>query len=280
MKKFVLIILIIITITAALAAYLWWGNNSITVTHHEITNEDLPESFEGFRILQVSDFHNTDFGDDITEKIAEEKPDIIVITGDLIDFYETNLQISLDFIEKIVKIAPVYYVTGNHEYRIAEYPDFRNKIEAFGVKILEGKTEKIVRNGEEISISGVDDFSYFGSAYLDENLMNLENELSEISAEKANTVSILLSHRPELFDSYVKADFDLVFCGHAHGGQIRLPFLGGILAPSQGFFPEYDGGIYSEDGTDMVVSRGLGNSVFPFRINNRPELISVVLKGE
>lgn len=265
-------------VVTAFSAFLFWSNNSLSVSNYSVTPEKLPDGFDGFRIVQISDLHNKNFNGRLARKIQKLNPDIIVITGDIIDFYHTRTQISVDFIDSIRTVAPIYYVTGNHESRIGEYPDFKAEIEKLGVQILENENVFIEKSGDEICLTGVNDITFLGNSLAEENRILFSQKLDELNAQSGEKTSILLSHRPELFDLYAKAGYDLVFSGHAHGGQIRLPFVGGILSPVQGFFPEYSEGIHKNGKTEMIISRGLGNSLFPFRIFNRPEIIVCDLK--
>lgn len=271
-------ILFISAAVAAFSAFIFWCNNSLTVSNFSVSPESLPDGFDGFRIVQISDLHNKNFNGRLTRKIQELNPDIIVITGDIIDSYHTRTRISVDFIEKIRSVAPIYYVTGNHERRIDEFPGFKDEIKKIGVNVLENEIAFIERSGDEICLTGVDDITFFGSSLMDESRIAFSQKLVELNTRSGEKTNILLSHRPELFDLYAEAGYDLVFSGHAHGGQIRLPFVGGILSPGQGLFPEYSEGIHKNGKTEMIVSRGLGNSLFPFRIFNRPEIIVCDLK--
>ncbi len=206
-------------------------------------------------------------------------PDIIVITGDMIDSRNTKVDAALSFAEQAVKIAPCYYVTGNHEARVDEYSDLKDGLLELGVIVLEDARVEIELSGETITLIGVDDPS-FQTDYLfgdDETVM--KSKLDELTS-KEDSYTILLSHRPELFDTYVESGVDIVFSGHAHGGQFRIPFVGGVVAPNQGVFPKYDAGIYANGNTNMVVSRGVGNSIIPFRVNNRPEVILIELTAQ
>lgn len=266
-------ILIFISILLVISAGLLWGNKSIVTTEYTVCPENLPESFEGFRIVQISDLHNTDFGGKLLEKTAQAKPDIIVLTGDIVDSYSTDIPVAVEFAQKVCEIAPVYYVTGNHERRIAEYESIKAQFEAAGVEILDGKTAEISRNGEKISLTGIDDFNFFTGANLQEQYLAFSQKLNNLAAESGEETNILLSHNPQFFELYSECGFDIVFCGHAHGGQIRLPFIGGLYTPDQGFFPEYTEGVHTRGKTNMVISRGLGNSIFPLRVFNRPEII-------
>ncbi len=266
---------------AALSSMILWGNNSIGISRYTVKNSSIPAAFSGFRIVQVSDFHNTLFGKDhssLISLIEKCNADIIVITGDLIDSRRTDIDCALSFIEAATQLAPVYYVTGNHEARVADYPRLKTGLEAAGVTVLDGKSVPLTRNGAQITLAGMGDPNFIEDYQSGGFVEELEEKILS-ALDGAEGYSILLSHRPELFDIYVSCGVGLVFTGHAHGGQFRLPFVGGVFAPSQGPFPEYDAGVFSKDGTDMVVSRGLGNSVFPLRLNNRPELVCVTLEN-
>ena len=277
MKKF---FICACAVAVAGAIYLWWGNNSLSVSSCTVANSKIPVSFDGYRIVQLSDIHNKDFGGRLSEKVKSLSPDIIVITGDLIDSRRTDISVAEKLIAELKPIAPVYYITGNHESRIEAYSDLRNMLEKTGVEVLDGKTVQIEKDGESVSLTGIDDAMFFGSGTLDEKKTVFSQKLRELAENRDDGFGILLSHRPELIDIYAECGFDLAFTGHAHGGQIRLPFIGGVLTPNQGFFPEYDAGEFKKDGLTMIVSRGLGNSVFPFRINNRPDIVLCELKGE
>jgi len=199
---------------------------------------------------------------------------VIVLTGDLVDSRNTDIRVGIDFGIGAAAIAPTYYVPGNHEARIPEYEQLKSGLKAAGVTVLENERTELVCGTERIALLGIADPSFFGSeaSYADIAAAALEQLTGEQTA-----YSILLAHRPELFDCYVQSGVDLVLSGHAHGGQIRLPLIGGLYAPGQGFFPQYDGGIYQSEHTHMIVSRGIGNSLFPFRVNNRPEIAVVEL---
>ena len=261
-----------------LTVFTVWGNVTVGVTHYGITSDRLPDSFDGFRIAVVSDFHNAKFGSDnavITEMIMREHPDIIAITGDLVDSRRTDTETSLELVKRLVQIAPCYYITGNHEARLGrEFTEFEEELSDEGVAVLRNKAEWIERNGQVIEIVGLDDpeFSRRG-AETAQDILKTELRLTK----QSDDYCILLSHRPEAFEVYAEENADLVLAGHAHGGQIRLPFIGGLVAPGQGVFPKYDSGVFSENGTSMVVSRGIGNSLFPVRFNNRPEIVLIEL---
>ncbi len=278
-KKKPIIITTLLFSFIVLILWIAWGNTALMVSEFTVTNESLPEAFDGFRIAQVSDLHNAEFGENnqkLLQMLQDTEPDIIVLTGDLVDSQHTDIDVALDFAEKAVLIAPVYYVTGNHEAGISRYDNLKNGLETTGVTVLEDKCVSLERNGAQIQLIGLSDPS-FTTAYTiwGDAATTVKNALNDLMGKEGYT--ILLSHRPELFEAYAEMGVDLVFSGHAHGGQYRLPFVGGLIAPGQGFFPEYDAGLYTDGQTTMVVSRGLGNSILPFRVNNRPEIVVVEL---
>lgn len=277
-KRRIIILASILVCITVLAAWIAWGNSALMVTTHSIHSKYLPDAFSGYKIAQVSDLHNAEFGDDNTELITlleKEAPDIIVLTGDLIDSRKTDVAVASSFAEMTAEIAPTYFVTGNHEARISEYDELRDNLIAAGVVVLENEAVTVEKDGEEITLLGVNDPSFQTDYLMGDSASVVQSALDGLIDDEQYT--ILLSHRPELFETYAGAGVDLVFSGHAHGGQFRIPFLGGVIAPNQGFFPKYDAGLYTQGVTNMVVSRGLGNSLFPFRVNNRPEVIIVEL---
>ena len=273
-----LIVALAVLVIAAIRVIM--GNSHVGVTRYEVESSRIPAAFDHFKIAVISDLHNAEFGTDnshLLKLIEFEAPDMIAITGDLIDSNRTDIRIAEELIDQIVDIAPSYYVIGNHEAWIgAEYQETEEMLLDKGVIVLHDETVKLVRDDGSIQIAGLDDPAFSGDATADgEELIN--SRLKDMETD--DSFCILLSHRPEIFDVYVSMDIDLVLSGHAHGGQFRLPFIGGLIAPDQGFLPEYDAGKYIEDNTLMIVSRGLGNSIVPIRFNNDPELVIVELKS-
>lgn len=251
---------------AAATGWLLWGNTAITTTKHHILHPAVPRSFDGFRIAHITDFHNASFGKDhhrLVKALKAAKPDIIAITGDMLDARRTDIPQAVSFGAEAVKIAPCYYVMGNHEARIPSYPVFEEELRRVGVHVLRSEIAELEREGEYLTIIGIDDPG--ASDTFAEDIIRMR--------KAARGFSLLLSHRPERFETYYDAGVHLALCGHAHGGQARLPFIGGVIAPHQGFFPKYDSGLYTKGDTRMILSRGLGNSLCPLRLNNRPELI-------
>lgn len=281
MRTIKMIITIILATCILFVAYGMWCNKALELNEYTVKSEKLPESFDGFKIVHVSDLHNSEMGRDnekLLSMIADAQPDVITITGDLLDSRRTDLEVAMTFIEDAVKIAPCYYVTGNHEQRIDLYPELKNFMINEGVNVLDNR-KMVLENGmDQLIIAGVDDPMFTMDPTKEEPYMIMEATLGELLKEDAG-YTVLLSHRPELFDEYVQSNADLVLCGHAHGGQIRIPVIGGVISPGEGMFPEYYEGVHKKGGTHMVISRGIGNSLFPLRINNRPEVGLVVLKA-
>jgi len=275
-----IIIISIVSVSACLSGlYLHYENTALQVSYYNIVNARVPRDFNNYKIIQISDFHNTKAksltGDLITE-IEDQKPDLIVLTGDFIDLRRTDIDVSIEFIKNIKDIAPIYFVSGNHEANCGGYSTLKEKLKENNVNILDNKVETLKINDSVINLIGIDDPRMSHESSVSDSLI-VKTELENINYDK-NNYSILLSHRPELVDVYAEKELDLVLTGHAHGGQIRIPFIGGLFAPDQGLFPEYTNGTFVRNNTEMVVSRGIGNSILPFRINDRPELVVVTLK--
>ena len=266
-----------------LAIFIYWQNNGITVTKSEYMNAKIPKDFHDYTIVQVSDLHNKRFGKNqskLLSKLDSLSPDMIVVTGDLIDRRKFDLDVATEFISGALQIAPVYYVPGNHEAWSGEYAAIREALEDAGVTVLDNTKVTLTQGDGSMSILGVNDPAFLTPSYsakpLDTSYMM--EQLKEWC--DSDDFKILLSHRPELLDLYARNNMDLIFTGHAHGGQIRLPFIGGILAPDQGLLPKYTSGRHVKDSSTMFVSRGLGNSIFPIRIGNLPEIVVVTLNAE
>lgn len=279
-KKKLWILGAFVSLTAALTAWIAWENTALETTEYTVTSARLPAAFDGYRIAQVSDLHNCclDEGNGkLLEMLRQAQPDLIAITGDMVDRRKLDVQLALDFVREAMKIAPCYYVMGNHEGKLDTQVrlDLEEEMVQMGVVILHDRTVLLEKDTECIRIAGIDDPIYakkhggIGKTMDPELLRGLA---------AGGEYTVLLSHRPEYFDAYAQAELDLVLSGHMHGGQFRIPCLGGLYCPSHGFFPPYDAGEFSRDGTVMLVSRGIGNSVFPFRLNNRPELVVAQLK--
>lgn len=268
----------ITVIITAVMIFSYTQNNCLSTSSFEITSDRIPQEFHGYRIVQLSDLHGKWFGknqDRLVRQVEKQKPNLIVMTGDLVDASRYEEKPAIALVQRLSIIAPVYVSLGNHE----EWSDVDNSLQPFlkklqiaGARIVRGESLYETRNGAKILISGIDDPDF--------NVPHQWQRVVDAGKNTPSTFHILLSHRPELFDKYVEGKFDLVFTGHAHGGQIRLPFVGGLVAPVQRFFPHYDSGLFAKGQTAMIVNRGLGNSIIPQRIFNQPEIVCVQLRNQ
>ena len=247
-----------------------------------VTSSLLPPEFDGMSIAVVSDLHNAVFGDDNEELInmlKEADPDIIAITGDIVDSRRTDVDAAVSFAVQAAGTAPCYYVTGNHEARIPQeqYNRLEKGLTDAGVIVLHNEQITVEKDGARLLIAGMDDPDYFSPTGALPGTASQPDDTVLNNLIEPGSYNILLAHKPEYFNNYCTAGAQLVLSGHAHGGQFRLPFIGGLVAPGQGLFPEYDSGLYEQGGTVMAVSRGLGNSIIPLRVNNRPEIMLITL---
>lgn len=265
-------IIIGMIIIVLLILFFYYEDYKLKVTKYSITDNRIKNDF---KIIQISDFHNNKnkwLQNQVVNTIKNENPNIIVITGDLID--KDDHKYAEEFIKKIHKLSKIYYVPGNHEYIFGGYPKLKEILLKYNVNVLENEYTSI---NDYIDLYGVKDpdskMTGDDKSYMEESL----------KAFKLNNkkYSILLSHRPELFDIYIQNKYDLVFTGHAHGGQVIMPLIGPLYSPHQGVFPKYARGMKEKDNTKMIISRGLGNSLFAIiRVNNKPELIIVSLSNK
>lgn len=279
-KKFKL--LIWISLIIVFIAFCIWQNNSIVVSNFVYHNSKLPVDFNNYKIVHISDLHNKMFGEEqskLLNQIENLSPDIVIVTGDLVDRRKFDLDTAMWFIKGAMKIAPVYYVSGNHEAWSGQYSQIKQQLNDVGVYIMDDTALDLSIGSSTIQLLGLSDPDFFTSDYLEgTDTSNLEEQLEQWS--DSDKFQLLLTHRPELFDLYCENKIDLIFAGHAHGGQVRLPFIGGLFAPDQGLFPKYTSGRYSKRSSTMYVSRGLGNSIAPIRVFNRPEIVVVTLKRD
>ena len=277
-KKGIIVKSLAAVIIVLMVGWIWYGNVSIQTTVYEIPIGAEYEELDDFTVVQISDLHNACFGKEqsrLLAAVAEQEPDMIAVTGDLVDSSHTDMDVAMAFMERAVEIAPVYYVTGNHEGWIGStYDELKVRLEEAGVYVMDNSMYSGQFEGLDLNIAGVSDPDMPGN-----NIVLTKQTIQALMAD-ATGYTILLSHRPELFDTYISSNANLVLAGHYHGGQFRIPFIGGVIAPGAGFFPEYAEGTFAENHTTMVVSRGLGNSVIPVRINNRPEVVVVKLQAD
>jgi hypothetical protein len=248
-----------------LLGFVYFGlDDSIQVVTYKLDSNKINEKV---RIALLTDFHSNESKNEIIKMLSLENVDIVLLGGDIIDD-KLEFDQGYDFIEELVKEYPCYYVSGNHEYWSGEYEQIRQKLIKMNVTILEGDCKKIKTNNQILNVCGIDDFE---NEEAFKQLLNCEEQLD-------NDYSILLAHRPEKIDIY--NGYDLVLSGHAHGGQWRIPYLiNGVLAPNQGFFPKYAGGLYKFEDKNFIVSRGLAKeSTRIFRFYNHREIVVVEIQ--
>lgn len=284
MRALVIAALALAVLAALLLAGNAWANARVWNARVEIRDEKIPAAFDGFVLCQVSDVHNEARGEGnaaLLRALREAAPDLICITGDFLDSRRTDLDFALELAGQLAEIAPAVYVTGNHEARLKDLSALEAGLAARGVRVLRDGWMPLARGGEEIALLGLDDpgFAAGEDWTLSEGLDQTQARLSALLAQAGDRFSLVLSHRPELLPAYAEAGADLVLSGHAHGGQVRLPGIGGLFAPGQGILPRLTSGVHARGETRLVVSRGLGNSAFPLRVFNPPEIVTVTLRA-
>lgn len=268
--------ILVLVVLTALIAFFRQQQNDIQAQTVEVAARSLPAAFDGLRIVHLSDLHGKEFGEDngrLLEQVAAMKPDLIAVTGDLID-RESQLAMVPTLAKGLSAIAPTYYVTGNHEWAVHRVNDLKELLTEHGVRVLSNEFEIWEKDGAAIAIAGVDDPNGLLGQKTGDALR------SEIDAD----YTILLSHR-DTVDTYSGWGYDLVLCGHGHGGIIRIPLWNrGVLGTGRNLFPKYDGGLVAyESGGYCFVSRGLGSNTTPihaFRLFNRPDLPLLILHSE
>ena len=273
-KLIIKIIAIIICIPITFVALY----NGLVVRTYELESEKIIlEESDSITIVLISDLHSQILGENqykILDKIMEQNPDIIFLTGDMIDDKFPRIGAEM-FFEGLMDTVPVYYVTGNHEYSISDFTAAMEMIKSYGIIVLSDEYEKISLTGNDFIIAGIEDLRKQGLVGLNYNQVeSMADNFSHLPDEAA--YKILLAHRPENIKLYQQYEFDLVVSGHAHGGQIRIPFLlNGLIAPNQGLLPKYAGGLYQHNQLIHIVSRGVSNTHIVPRVFNPPE-ISVI----
>lgn len=267
----------------------WAFYSGLVLRRYEVQTDKITFG-SGVRIAVITDLHSHIFGENqqpLVSLIRKQQPDIIALVGDIVDDHAPDTGARL-FLDGIRDIAPVYYVSGNHEYWSEEYDDIKDMIEGYGVTVLDNEWEEIIVNGVRLRICGVDDpvmFEYtddpewMSSGSEEADMKRLFRE--SFSDLDDSVFNVLLAHRPEMIDIYLQYDFDLILSGHTHGGQIRIPpLINGLFAPGQGAFPKYAGGSFNFEGKTLVVGRGLSFHRFIPRVFNPPEVVVVDVAGE
>ena len=293
-NKFRITVPVFAVFYAVLMIFFLYGNYHLVTTEYEYESFEVPAELDGYTIVQISDLHNQffGFGDSILfDKIKEAEPDIIVVTGDVVDTTHTNYKLSEMFFEVAVEIAPVYYISGNHEKWLSQinesrYEEFLQTIKGYGVNCIDDTT--LDMGG--YTLAGVSEWSLGGTIDIEHHEQIDENGVVDNDVEDKETVDnkgitsdnlvVMLAHEPDYIKDYADAGADLVLAGHNHGGQIVIPGKGGLVSADIKFFPELCEGEHTSGDTTMIISRGLGNSLFPVRINNYPEIVKIKLKRE
>ena len=272
-----------VLMAAAAVGWIWfqWQCWGVSATHTDVALRGLPAQFDGFKIVHLSDLHGHEYGEgnrNLLDMVARETPDLIVVTGDLID-QEGQLEMIPALAKGLAAVAPTYYVTGNHEWSLGTgtVKALKGLLDQCGVAVLSNQYEILERGGARVVLAGVDDPNGYADQTTPEELY------ARIARDEPGLFTLLLAHRNDRFGQYAAAGYDFVMSGHAHGGIIRLPFVGGVIGTSLTLFPEWTSGIYTLGDSTLFVSRGMGNNTVPFkgfRIFNRPELAVVTLRAE
>lgn len=275
--------MVAILILFIIATFLYYENNKLDITKYELNSNDIVNPV---KMVQLSDLHSKP-AKNVLKTVKKLKPDIIFVTGDYINDHEKNKEKMLSYGKELVKTAPVFYITGNHERRLENFDELMSKLKGIGFTVLLDETDDIIINGNKINILGLDEnqagFDDYKARkngtfkYKDES--PLFKELSEKSGYK-----VVLSHYPENFmavseNEYSQYDFDIQLSGHAHGGQFILPLIGPVFSPGQGIMPKYAKGSFGER-PKLIISRGIGNAEFPFRLFNHPEINVIDIKSK
>ncbi|HCQ6326294.1 TPA: metallophosphoesterase [Clostridioides difficile] len=264
----------------------------IETTEYTIFNKKIPKEFDNFKIVQVSDLHNKVFDKNnkvLIDKIESLNPDVIFITGDLVDGENKNFQVALDLIDNLVEKYEVYHIIGNHEQKSLIkkykhlYKDYFKELYSKKIINMENESVRIYRGNSHLNLYGlIIPLKCYPYLFANNKKLELSDNFVEDNLGKVNEneYNILLAHTPFFFEKYAKWGADLVLAGHVHGGIIRIPFVGGVLSPNREFFPKYDWGKYEKDNSTMILNKGLGGSKVLIRLNCKPEIVKITLKYE
>lgn len=268
-------LLALLALFALAAGFVYWQNFTLQVEPVELFFESLPPQFDGLRVAELSDLHGRSFGKNnvrLLRTLQKARPDMICICGDLFD-EKTDLTMLEPLLTGLTDIAPVYYVTGNHEWQVKNLREILQKMRAWGVTVLENEGRLLSHGGAEMVVAGVHDpcgpYDMKTPAAL----------VRELRSAQGNDFILMLSHRNDELAMWSQLGVQLVLSGHCHGGVVRLPFVGGVFGTRRELFPEYDAGVYRQDGTTLFVSRGLGYTNVHFRLFNRPHVPIMILRS-
>ncbi len=286
--KSIKLIFLIIVLMIAICFVI--SNNFLTVTNYDFKYAILPDSFDGLRIVHLSDLHSKSFGKNnkrLIRAIEKQKPDIVVMTGDMVNSSDNDYHLFISLAGAIAKKYDTYFIVGNHEQSLKKEQllGLYNDLAKGGTHVLDNDRVALTKGSGTIEIVGLWFNLRYYSDQTNEYISHHRNEyyfgtdkMNKIIDEKDDSVfTILLTHNPAYFKTYADWGADLTLSGHIHGGMIRLPFLGGILSPDRTYFPKYDAGDFEKEGKHIVVSRGIGNGNEGVRFYNRPEIVSITL---
>ena len=285
-KKIIVLIFIALIFIGILICFV----KKIDVTKYTISNEKIPEEFNGFKIVQLSDFHSQGYRnttEDIINKVKHINPDIIVMTGDIVSWDMEDIDEVKVLIKSLVELYPIYYIDGNHEHlaeilRPGKYVAFIEFMKELGVTTIKNDYIEIYKGDKSINLYGIN-LPLDGATGLYVNKFQLEKNYVEKTLPEANEekFNILLAHTPTFIKQYSQWGADLVLCGHMHGGIVRIPFTNiGLLSPERTIFPKYAAGKFKVNGSIMIVNRGIGGSSFDLRLFNNPEITVITLKSK
>lgn len=270
--------LILLVLLHAVGGWLVWDNRRLVVTDYEVTMADLPADSSGIRIAQVSDLHAAHFGsfeDRLLQAVTAAQPDLVVITGDIVDRSTRDLTAPLRTAERLAQVAPTVFITGNHEADLGQLPQLLEGLEQRGVLVLRDEAHSMTLSGTDLVVVGLDDAKHRRNAKLP---ARSPGEVMDSLGITDDAPVLVLAHRPTLLPELAEHGADVVLSGHAHGGQVRIPGVGGLIAPDQGLFPALTSGVHRHGDASMVISRGLGNTALAqVRVNNPRELVIVDL---
>jgi predicted MPP superfamily phosphohydrolase len=276
--------MIIILIALLIIAFIY-SDNVISVSNYTVRSAMLPTAFEGYRIVHLSDLHNKSFGEDnsrLIDEIEAAKPHIIVMTGDMLSRNSHSLHEFLRTAQKLAATYLIYYIAGNHELAFA--PDKQRQLYGeltrLGITVLNNNKSTISHYNSSIDLYGlIYPLEYYHSSLKKGPRLSADDIEKLIGKADERRFQLLLAHNPLFFDAYSSWGADLTLCGHIHGGMLRLPGIGGVFSPNHSLFPKYDAGHYSKDGSQMIVSRGLGRGICGLRLFNPADLVVITLSA-
>lgn len=266
----------VLALMLSVAALLLDSRCRLATTRYTVASARLPESFDGFTIVQLSDVHGAQFGEGnsrLLERVQSGNPDIIVLTGDLADEF-TDMDVIDSLLGALAEIAPVYYVSGNHEWAAGLLPELEELFEKHGITFLRNECVTLERGGESVVLAGVEDPNGWRDMSEPDKIVEM------IRKNHGGAFTVLLGHRNYWAEEYPELPVDLIFCGHAHGGIIRLPLAGGLLGTGRVLFPDYVDGAHEVGQYTLIISRGIGQSPVAPRFLNNPEVVAVTLRSE